>query len=332
MAVFLSVAIVGIGVGYYFVLYPNTTVKDDGIIFIRPNDSFETVCLILQDKGYIKNEYTFCKVAEVKKYPSLVKAGRFRIKDGINNNDLINMLRSGKQTAVKFTFNNIRTLEQFSGIISEQLSIDSSAFLNKARDTEFLEEIGFIPASFIGMFIPNTYQIYWDISVDRFILKMADEYKKFWNDERLEKAERAGLSSMDVMILASIIEEETIKPEEYPIIAGVYINRLNKGMLLNACPTLKFAWGDFTLKRILDKHTGIESPYNTYKYKGLPPGPVRMASIPVIDAVLNYQHHDYLYFCAKNDFSGSHFFSKTLREHNQHANEYHQELNKRKIY
>lgn len=332
IAVLLILAGITGAIGYYCVLYPNTIVKDDGIIYIRPNDSFETVLLTLQSKGYIKNEYTLRKVAEFKKYPSLIKSGRYRIKDGVNNNELINSLRSGNQAAVKFTFNNIRTMEEFAMVVAGQLSITSKEILDLVYEPGFVEKMGFTKENFIGMFIPNTYEIYWDISAPAFIDKMGAEYKKFWNENRRTKTEKAGLSPMDVIILASIIEEETIKPEEYPIIAGIYINRLNRNIPLGACPTLKFALNDFTLRRILDKHLEVESPYNTYKYKGLPPGPVRMPSVNVIEAVLNYQHHDYLFFCAKSDFSGGHHFSRTLRQHNEYARQYHKELNRRKIY
>ena len=311
---------------------PNITVGDDGIIFIQPGDSFETVMTTLISSGYVKNEYTLRKLAELKKYPSAVKTGRYRLVDKMNNNQLINMLRAGRQEPVHLTFNNIRTLEDFAAILSRQLGIDSTEFLQLARNAEYVKKLSFTPENFIGMFIPNTYQVYWHTPVEDFIQRMYKEYRKFWTEERLVKARKADLSPMDILILASIVEEETNIADEYPVIAGVYINRLNKGWKLEACPTLKFAWGDFSIRRVLDKHMEIDSPYNTYKNTGLPPGPVRMPSIRVIDAVLNYQHHDYMFFCAKSDFSGSHYFSHTLREHNRHANEYHRALNIKRIY
>lgn len=332
LGIVLLLAAGAAGIGYYFILSPNTTVKDDGIIFIRPGDSFETVVIILRSKGYVTDEYTFRKVAELKDYPVLVKSGRFRIKDGLNNNQLVNLLRSGKQEPISFTFNNIRTIKDFAGSVSRQLSIDSLEFLRLANDEVFVKKMGFTPQTFIGMFIPNTYQIYWNTNPEDFMKRMNKEYEKFWNEERSSKAQKVGLSPMDVITLASIVEEETNIVNEYPIIAGVYINRLRKGWKLEACPTLKFALGDFTLRRVLDKHIETESPYNTYKNAGLPPGPVRMPSIQVIDGVLNYQRHDYMFFCAKSDFSGTHNFSRTLRQHNQYAAEYHKALNQRRIY
>lgn len=322
-----------LGLGYYYYLQrPNTTVTDDGIIFIQPGDSFETVLLSLQDKGYLRNNYTFRQIACLKKYPDNIKPGRYKIGDKMNNNELVNMLRSGRQEAVHFTFNNIRRLDDFAGLLSRQLALDSAAFLKFAADPEKVGELGFTPDNFMGMFIPNTYQVYWNTSLNGFIGKMNTEYRKFWTDKRKERAEKAGLSPMDIIILASIVEEETNQTEEYPVIAGVYINRLNKGWKLEACPTLKYAIGDFSIKRVLDKHIQTDSPYNTYKNTGLPPGPVRMPSIRVIDAVLNYKPHEYMFFCAKSDFSGRHYFSRTLREHNRHAAEYHKALNKMKIY
>ncbi|MEG2791530.1 MAG: endolytic transglycosylase MltG [Odoribacter sp.] len=331
LAFILAATMIYIGY-YYFILQPNTVVKDDGIIYIREDDSFETVLLTLQSKEYIKNTTTLRTVARLKEYTQSVKSGRYRIQNGMNNNQLINMLRSGRQEPIHFTFNNIRTLEDFAGIVSKQLAIDSSDFLKLTQDSNYVEALGFTPTNFIAMFIPNTYQIYWNTTTVDFIKKMNAEYHKFWTAERLEKAKQAGFSPMDIIIIASIVEEETNQTSELPIIAGIYINRLNKGWKLGACPTLKFALGDFSLRRILDKHLEIDSPYNTYKNTGLPPGPVRMPSPQVIDAVLNYEHHEYMFFCAKSDFSGTHHFSRTLRQHNQYAAEYHKALNKRKIY
>lgn len=330
--VLLFLALLTAGIGYYFVLSPNTTVKDDGIVFIRAGDSFETVLVTLRSKGYVKNENTLRRVATLKGYPQTVKPGRYEIKEGWNNNHLVNVLRSGNQSPVHFTFNNIRTPKEFAGTAGRQLNIDSVRFLSLLNDADFSRQYGFTPQNFIGMFIPNTYQIFWNISAEDFVKRMNREYKKFWNENRMEKARKAGLSPMDVIIIASIVEEETNQTQEYPTIAGVYINRLKKGWKLEACPTLKFALGDFSLKRVLEKHMETESPYNTYKYAGLPPGPVRMPSIQVIDAVLGYQHHDYMFFCAKSDFSGTHHFSRTLRQHNRYAAEYHRALNRRKIY
>ncbi|WP_294139591.1 endolytic transglycosylase MltG [uncultured Sanguibacteroides sp.] len=322
--------VIGVGIGYYYVFYPNITVKDDGIIYVRNSDSITEVLDTLRSRGYVKHPSTLLRVARLKN--AKTKAGRYRIREGMNNNELVNMLRSGNQSPVQLTFNNIRTLEEFAGMVSRQLDISPEELLSRLRDPDTTIQYGFSPATVIGMFVPNTYEIYWNISTSDFLKRMYKEYQRFWNKQRREKAEAIGLSPLEVTVLASIIEEETVKPEEYPVIAGVYLNRLKKGIKLDACPTLKYVLGDFTITRILDRYLEIDSPYNTYKHAGLPPGPIRMASIQVIDGVLNYQKHDYLYFCAKSDFSGYHYFSRTLRQHNAYAREYHRELDRRKIW
>ncbi len=330
----ILVIIVGIcvGLGYYYILAPNTNVKDDGIIYLRENSTISQVLDSLQRYGYIENMHTLSAVAKIKRFASPVKPGRYKIRDGMNNNELINMFRSGNQLPVNFTFNNMRTLDEFAEKAHEELGTSKEELLTLLKDSDVLADLGFDSTTIMAMFIPNTYQIYWNTSALDLLERMKKEYHRFWNEDRMAKAAVIGLSPEEVITLASIIEEETAKPEEYPVIAGVYINRLNRGIKLDACPTLKFVLGDFTISRILDRYLKIDSPYNTYMYAGLPPGPIRIASIKVIDSVLNYQKHDYLYFCAKSDFSGYHNFSRTLRQHNIYAREYHQELNKRKIW
>lgn len=332
LGILLVLSIAGISVGYYIVFYPNTSVSDNGIIYIGKNSQATEVLDSLQIKGYIRNNSTLRYVARLKKYTGTIKSGRFRIRNGINNNELVNLLRAGTQEPIQFTFNNIRTLDEFAETLSRQLPLNASEFLARIADPEVLDQLGFSRQTIVSMFIPNTYELYWDISMDDFINRMNREYQRFWNEERMRKATAIGLTPIEVVTLASIIEEETAKREEYPIIAGVYINRLQRGMKLDADPTLKFAAGDFSLARLLDKHKKIDSPYNTYMYAGLPPGPIRIASIQVVEGVLNYQKHDYLFFCAKSDFSGYHSFSKTLRQHNIYAKEYQRELNRRRIW
>ncbi|WP_292267630.1 endolytic transglycosylase MltG [Butyricimonas sp.] len=325
------VAVMG-GIGYYYVFSPNTVVTDDGILYIRDSNSVAQVFKTLRSRGYIKNPNTLSGVAKLKKFSSSIKSGKYKIRDGMNNNELINMLRAGNQVPVHFTFNNMRTIEEFADEAHEELAVSKDELMALLADSDVLAELGFNSNTILAMFIPNTYEIYWNIPAMDLLKRMKKEYARFWNANRMAKAKEIGLSPEEVSTLASIIEEETVKTEEYPVIAGVYMNRLNKGIKLDACPTLKFALGDFTISRILDRHMQIDSPYNTYMYAGLPPGPIRMASIKVIDSVLNYQKHDYLFFCAKSDFSGYHNFSRTLRQHNAYAREYHRELNKRKIW
>jgi UPF0755 protein len=318
--------------GYYYLFYPNITVHDKGIFYIAPRSSFQQVVDTLRSHGYIKNSGTLLQAARLKRYDRSVKSGRYRLKDGMTNNEVINLLRSGVQLPVLVTFNNLRTLEELAEVIARQLPITASEFLSCLNDPQRVEALGFTPSTLPAMFLPNTYEFYWNTNAVEFIRRMHREYQRFWNDRRVAKATEMGLTPVEVSTLASIIEEESNKRDEFSTIAGVYVNRLKRGMKLDACPTLKFILGNFSLSRVLDKHMKIDHPYNTYLYAGLPPGPIRIASIQVIDSVLNYRKHDYLFFCAKSDFSGYHHFSRTLHQHNAYAREYHKELDKRKIW
>ena len=210
--------------------------------------------------------------------------------------------------------------------------LKGDTLLRLMNDSAWCASMEFNRQTIVAMFIPNTYEVYWNVSPERFMARMKREYKAFWNASRQEKAQAAGLSPVEVSVLASIVEEESAAVDEYPVIAGLYLNRLKAGIPLQADPTVKFAVGDFSLRRILDKHLEVDSPYNTYKYAGLPPGPIRIPSIQALDAVLNYTKHRYLYMCAKEDFSGRHNFAVTLAEHNRNAARYRSELNRRKIF
>lgn len=329
IAIFLLLIIVGT-LAYRYILAPNTS---SGIVYIHPGCTMEQWYDSLRIKNLVQNTNSLRMVALLKRYnPDTIRSGRYEIREGMNNNQLINMFRAGLQQPIAFTFNNIRTVEELADIAADHFNFTRDEFLATVKDPEMQARLGFDSTTIIALFRPNTYEMYWDTTPEEFLLRMKREYDRFWTPARQEKARQAQLTPVEVITLASIIEEETIKAEEYPIIAGVYINRLHRGIKLDACPTLKFALGDFTINRILDKHLEVESPYNTYKYAGLPPGPIRITSIQVIDGVLNYQHHDYLYFCAKSDFSGYHNFSRTLRQHNAYAAEYHRELNRRRIW
>jgi UPF0755 protein len=271
-------------------------------------------------------------VARKKSYPSLIKPGRYLFSGEMSYVDVIDRLRSGDQQPVEVTFNNIRTLNDLAGKVGKQIEADSAEIIAFIEDTSNYAEDGFSRETVITVFIPNTYEMYWNTSAEGFYKRMLQEYHKFWNEERTNKAAAKGLDPIGVSILASIIDDEVVKADEKPRIAGVYLNRLDRGMLLQACPTIKFALNDFTITRVLNKHLIVESPYNTYKYKGLPPGPIGCPTIEGINAVLNAEEHDYIFFAAKADFSGYHNFSKTLSEHNRYADEYQRELDKRKIF
>ncbi|MCX6335513.1 MAG: endolytic transglycosylase MltG [Bacteroidia bacterium] len=271
-------------------------------------------------------------IAEKKSYPALVKPGRYIVDNDLSYNGLINLLRSGRQAPVNVTYNNIRSLNELAGKIGKQIDADSIHIINFLSDPDNYFNDGFTKETVISVFIPNTYQLFWNTGAEGFYLRMLKEYNKFWNEERQSKADAKNLSRIEVSILASIIDDEVSKPEEKPRIAGVYLNRLRRGIPLQACPTIKFALNNWTITRVLKAYLEVDSPYNTYKHYGFPPGPIGCPTIEGIDAVLNAEKHDYLYFAAKADFSGYHNFSRTLAEHNRYAAEYQRELNRRKIY
>ena len=246
---------------------------------------------------------------------------------------IVEDLRQGngeKETQV--TFNNARTKKELAEKIAATIELTPEDILKRITDEKYTSQFGFTPTTINTMFIPNTYNVYWDISADDLIAKLATEYKRFWTAERKAKAQELGLSQTEVSTLASIVVCETIKLDEAPKIAGVYVNRLRRGIPLDADPTLVWIMGDFTVKRILNKDKELDSPYNTYKNLGLPPGPIYIPSVEYIDAVLNYEKHEYIFFCAKEDFSGYSNFAKTNRQHEINAAKYHKALNERKIY
>ncbi len=328
---FLAIIIASVIAYFGYKIYmPN--VKTEAVIHIPTGAAQSDVLQFLKEKNCIKNITTLQWVMEKKHYKGTVRSGRFLLKSGMNNNQVVNMLRSGKQYPVALTFNNTRTLEEFAGKIAKQIEPDSLTLITALKNDTLVAKMGFTPNTIIAMFIPNTYQVYWNTSAADFLKRMHREYNKFWNSKRKNRAKQIGLTPIQVAILASIVDEETAKNSEKARVAGVYINRLNKNIRLEADPTLKFALGDFSIKRVLNKHKKINSPYNTYKYAGLPPGPIRQPSIAGLNAVLNYEQHNYYYFCAKADFSGFHAFARTLRQHNKNARAYQRALNKRKIW
>jgi UPF0755 protein len=333
---FSGLAIVVIVCVYFFLrMLFGISVRPPGdrrILYIPEGASYEQVMDTIKNNLEIRNLKALRWVAEKKKYPSLIKPGRYIIEKELSYTSLINLLRSGRQNSVRITFNNIRTLNELAGKIGEQIQADSSGIIAFLSDPENYRKDGFTMENVISVFIPNTYEIFWNTGASGFYSRMLKEYNKFWTKERLEKAEEINLTPVEVSILASIIDDEVAKPDEKPRIAGVYLNRLRRGIPLQACPTIKFALNDFTITRVLYKHLQTDSPYNTYKFKGFPPGPIGCPSIEGIDAVLNAEKHEYLYFAAKADFSGYHNFSRTLTEHNRYAAIYQRELNKRKIF
>jgi UPF0755 protein len=313
--------------GYIF----DGNVKNDFVLYINKGDTYEMILDTLTVNDVLINEKAFRWVARKKDYPDVVRPGRYHFKQGMNSNELVNMLRAGLQEPLNVIFNNIRTPSQLAGVISNYLQADSASVAALFTE-ETAAEYGFTPETFMAMFIPNTYQFYWTTSAREFADRMKLEYDRFWNDQRIQKAASLGLTQHEVATLASIVQEETVKAEEKPRVAGVYINRIKRGMPLQADPTVKFAVGDVTLQRILFRHLEIDSPYNTYKYPGIPPGPITFPEISSLEAVLNFEDHNYYFFCAREDFSGYHNFARTNAEHSRNAERYRAALNERKIF
>lgn len=314
-------------------IYASNVQVDDEMayLYIPTEADFEAVFDSLQP--FLADTASFRWVAFKKNYPHLVKPGKYHIKQGMSNNELVNKLRSGQQEPVRVTFNNVRTLADLATKIGQQIEADSTELAQALSNPQLIQKYGFHAETFLTMFIPNTYEFYWNTSAEQFIQRMADEYKAFWTPERKAKASKMGLSQSQVAILASIVQsEQSVHNDEKPVIAGLYINRLNRGMPLESDPTIVFAIGDFSIRRVLNKDKEVDSPYNTYKYAGLPPGPINLPEISSLNAVLNYKSHNYLFMCAKEDFSGYHNFASSLSQHNVYARRYQQALNKKKIY
>ena len=318
---------------YYNKIYKPNTVKE-GFVYIPTNSDFNQVENLV--RPFLKRVKPFTWVANKKNYPNTIKAGKYHIVEGMNNNDLVNLLRSGKQIPVKLSFNNQDTFEKLAGRVSEQIEADSISLLKAFKNNDFNIEAGFNSKTSIGMYIPNSYEFYWNTSAEAFQNKMLREYKKFWNADRIQKAKKLNLSKNQVITLASIVQKETASVKERPIVAGLYLNRYQDKWPLQADPTIIFALkqrsgNDIVIKRVLTKDLVIDSPYNTYKIVGLPPGPIAMPDISSIDAVLNPTKHDYYYMCASISNIGLHEFAKTLSQHNRNAAKYQQWLNKQGV-
>lgn len=327
----LFVCIVVLSILSYRIFFYGSYIQKDKVVYIyNTTSNIDSLITSFKEDSIIPNFNIdlFIKIKKIK----TIKTGKYFLRKDMSLNNFLNTIRIGKQTPINLKINNIRTKSDLASKLSKQLLIDSTSIINGLNDKEIALNFNTDTNNIIGLFIPNTYNVYWTISFNSLLIRMKQEYNRFWNNKRINLAKEIGLSRTEVITLASIISEESNKSKEYKRIAGVYINRINKGIPLMADPTLKYALNDFTLKRILNIHKTVDSPYNTYKYKGLPPGPICIPSIKAIDAVLNYEHHKFIYFCAKEDFSGYHVFAKTLRQHNKNAWKYQQALNKLRIF
>ncbi len=338
----LGVVFFGFALGSVFFIYskyqkifgPSISLEyySDDYLLIPSNSELSDVYRIIDSTGIVPNISLFKWVSKRKKLENHIHPGRYLLIDGMSINSLINMIRSGKQEAVKLTFNNIRTKEQLAGRIAEQIELDSISVLSIFRNQKLASSVKSDTLNYYARFIPNTYLVYWSISPAQLAERIEYEYQSFWNAERKALAALLGYRLDEILVLASIVEEETAKNDEKPRIAGVYLNRLKRGMPLQADPTIKFALQDFEKKRITKADLKTESAYNTYLNAGLPPGPIRIPAISSIDAVLNFENHKYLYFCAREDFSGYHNFASTHLQHSINARKYHQALNRKKIF
>jgi UPF0755 protein len=315
---------------YQYCFRPNVWIGD-GVarsVYIPTDATFNDVRKILYGQGLIIHRRTFEWYARVRHYDEHIKSGRYILLPRMSNSVLVHLLNSGEQTPVKVIINDIHHRGDLAHCVAGQIEADSASLMDLMNDSVYLSRFGFTPHTILMMFIPNTYEFYWNTGASRFFERMYKEYTLFWNDDRLQKLAETGLTREQVIILASIIEKETNHDDEKPRIAGVYLNRLRRGWLLQADPTLVYALRNPEVHRVLNAYKNIDSPYNTYKYGGLPPGPICMPSISSIDAVLNYERNDYLYFCGSDDFSGYHVFSSNYLQHLINAKRYQRALDR----
>jgi UPF0755 protein len=333
----IALVIIGIialaftGVNYYYKYFgPSVTDKQE-YLYIKTGSDFNDVYKTIREQDIVRDSLSFVWAADNMNYVDRVKPGRYRLHDGMSNRKLINMLASGTQEPVIVSFHNLRLKEQFAGFVSKKIEPDSASIIRLLDSTAFVQQYGFTTDNVYTMFLPNSYQLYWNTTPEKFFKRMYANYEKFWTPERKQKAEAIHLDPIKVSILASIVDAEALHDDEMPTIAGLYLNRLNKGMKLESDPTIIFAENDYTIRRVLTKYLSINSPYNTYLHTGLPPGPIMMPSINAVNAVLDYHKSDYLYMCAKEDFSGNHNFATNMADHLVNAHKFQEALNERNI-
>lgn len=331
-------AVIIIGVIYYYFFTSFAAGSDTKYVFIDNDDNIDSVYMKLDTIAKHSSYHAFKTLVRHSSYPEHIRTGRYAVKSGMGAFTVFRHLKNGLQDPVNLTIPSVRTLGDLAAAVSGKLMIDEESFYDSLHSESFCRKYGYDTTTIACIFIPNTYDIYWNTNITKFMERMQKENKKFWNFERTEKAKKMGFSPEMVVTLASIVDEETANDKEKPMIAGMYYNRLKfrdneypDGMPLQADPTIKFAWKRFDLKRIYNNLLHINSPYNTYKNTGLPPGPIRIPTVAGIDAVLNYVHHEYLYMCAKEDFSGTHNFARTYQEHLANAAKYSKALNERGI-
>jgi UPF0755 protein len=332
IAVVFVLLLLGAAGAYYVLVVPNINAPKRVSIKIPTGSTYADVERILHENNVLKDELTFSIVSKLKKYPDHINAGYYVFNAGLNNRQIVNILRAGLQTPVTLVIYNIRTKEEFAGLAGRTLELDSNELLAKLNDDAFCKQLKSDTGKILTRFIVDNYDFYWNVSQEKFFDKLNAAYDNFWNTERKNKVQVLNLSPTEVTILASITEKEVLRDKELPTVAGVYLNRLRINMPLQADPTLVFALHDFTAQRVTSKHKDFDSPYNTYKYPGLPPGAICMPRKKSIDAVLNSEEHPYLYFCANPDLSGYSIFAKTYDEQMETAAKYRKKLNEMNIH
>ena len=320
-----------VALGWYFFLTDFSDTKETRYVYVDDDDTIDSVLTKLRPIATDHGLTGFGTLIRHSDYAKAPRTGRYAIEPGEKTWKVMRKMKNGQQQAVKLTIPEARTMQKLAAALGSKLMLDSAQIAAALTDQVYCQQQGYDTCTIAALFVPNTYEVYWNTTLDHFMERMAKEHKAFWTPERLQKCEVAGLSPDEVCTLASIIDEETANNGEKPMIAGMYLNRLHKDMPLQADPTVKFALKNFALKRIYHDMLFFDSPYNTYRNTGLPPGPIKIASIKGIDAVLNYVQHDYLYMCAKEDFSGTHNFAVSYAEHLRNAARYAKALNERGI-
>lgn len=315
----------------YYALASVSTAKTTQYIYIDNDDTQDSVAAKIQPFSSSAGFASLNMLFRLNNYGKHIRTGRYAIEPGDGAITVYRRLKSGHQTSISLTIPEVRTMDRLAAYLSHKLMLDSATIADALYSEETCQQLGYDTCTISAMFVPNTYDVYWNMSVDELLARMQKEHDRFWQGDREAKAAQMQLTPTEVTTLASIIDEETANNAEKPMIAGMYLNRLQQGMPLQADPTIKFALKQFELKRIYNKLLSIDSPYNTYRNTGLPPGPIKIASIKGIDAVLNHVSHDYLYMCAKEDFSGTHNFARTYKEHLKNAAKYTKALNERGI-
>ena len=330
-SVLLLVAAVAGYMGYKWIFEPNTKVSEPYELYIKSQATYDELQNQLISDSVLVNTWSFEQVSKLMKYgPDQIPSGRYIIEPNWSNKQIISALRAGRQSPIKLTISTARTVEDIAGVVGSQIEPDSTEIMNLFQDASLVEEYGFAPETIISMIIPDTYEMYWNTDAKGFFSRMKSEYNKYWS-KYTDQLETLDMTQSEIATLASIVQKESNTKSEKPTIAGVYLNRLEQGIKLQADPCVVFGLGDFTIRRVLNRHLAIDTPYNTYMHEGLPPGPICMPSKSSIEAVLNAEQHDYLFFCAKPGYNAGHAFAVDNRQHERNASAYHKWLNQERI-